>query len=93
MAGNLPLARAPGPESPQTRTKWRRECPSDAAIVAAIIAMARALRMGVVAEGVETLEQAEIVRDLGCDDLQGYLFSPAVPPEEFRRFLEEGKRE
>jgi diguanylate cyclase (GGDEF)-like protein len=60
----------------------------DAALTAAIIAMAHSLQLSVVAEGVETLEQAEFLRELGCDDLQGYLFSQAVPAEEFARFLE-----
>jgi EAL domain-containing protein (putative c-di-GMP-specific phosphodiesterase class I) len=42
----------------------------------------------VVAEGVETQRQLEVLRELGCDRYQGYLFSPAVTPEEFtERFL------
>ena len=65
----------------------------DMALAAAIIAMARSLRLNVAAEGVETREQAEFLRESGCDELQGYLFSPAVPSEQFARFLERGKRE
>ena len=65
----------------------------DAALAAAIIAMAHGLRLSVVAEGVETREQAEFLRESGCDELQGYLFSPAVPSEQFARFLEREKRE
>jgi predicted signal transduction protein with EAL and GGDEF domain/CHASE3 domain sensor protein len=60
-------------------------------LVAAIITMAHSLDLGVVAEGVETLEQAEFLRRQGCDELQGFLFSQAVPPEEFLRFLEREK--
>jgi EAL domain-containing protein (putative c-di-GMP-specific phosphodiesterase class I) len=41
----------------------------------------------VVAEGVETREQLEFLKTLGCDQYQGYYFSPAVPPLEFARFL------
>ncbi len=67
--------------------------PEDAALTSAIIAMAHNLFLKVVAEGVETREQAEFLRESGCDELQGYLFSPAVPSEEFARFLEEEKRE
>jgi len=48
---------------------------NDAAIVAAIIALGRSLRMEVLAEGIETVEQLEIVRRLGCRQGQGYLFA------------------
>jgi EAL domain-containing protein (putative c-di-GMP-specific phosphodiesterase class I) len=64
---------------------------NDTAIATAIIAMARSLGLAVVAEGVETLEQAEFLRKIGCDELQGFLLSPAVPPEEFTRFLDKVK--
>ncbi len=60
----------------------------DGAITAAIIAMAHNLRLGVVAEGVETDEQLEFLRERGCDEVQGFLFSPAVAAEEFSRFLQ-----
>jgi diguanylate cyclase (GGDEF)-like protein len=65
--------------------------PDDTALAASIIALAHSLRMKVVGEGVETLEQAEFLRDSGCDELQGFLFSPAVPAEEFVRFLQSEK--
>jgi len=51
----------------------------DAAIARTIIAIGHQLRMQVVAEGVETSQQAQFLRELGCDQLQGYLFSPPVP--------------
>ena len=47
----------------------------DGAIVGSIIALARALRLGVVAEGVETLEQANLLAALDCEHLQSYYFS------------------
>jgi EAL domain-containing protein (putative c-di-GMP-specific phosphodiesterase class I) len=53
----------------------------DAAIATAIIAMAHTLGLRVVAEGVETEEQLIFLRNQGCDTVQGYLFSPPVPPE------------
>jgi EAL domain-containing protein (putative c-di-GMP-specific phosphodiesterase class I) len=60
----------------------------DAAIVSAIVAMAKKLKLEIVAEGVETPAQLCVLRELGCDRYQGYLFSPAVPAEEFaQRFL------
>jgi len=51
----------------------------DAAIATAIISMAHSLRMSVVAEGVETPEQAAFLRSAGCDRLQGFLFGRPVP--------------
>ena len=57
-------------------------------IVAAIIAMAKALGMQVVAEGVENSKQLDRLAKLHCDMAQGYLFSPALPDKEFaQRFL------
>ena len=83
---------------PITRVKIDRSVvegiPSDAknlAVSGAIISMAHRLRMSVVAEGVETEEQAQSLRELGCEELQGFLFSPAVPAPEFVRFLDREK--
>ncbi|NLT55353.1 MAG: EAL domain-containing protein [Actinomycetales bacterium] len=54
-------------------------------IVKAIVSLGRALSMDVVAEGVETREQADLLRSHGCRTAQGYLFSRPVPAEEFER--------
>ena len=59
----------------------------DVAIITAIISMGKSLRMKVVAEGVERYEQFVFLRDLGCDELQGYLFSPPVPADQFEEML------
>jgi EAL domain-containing protein (putative c-di-GMP-specific phosphodiesterase class I)/DNA-binding NarL/FixJ family response regulator len=59
----------------------------DASIVQAITVMAHTLKMHVVAEGVETTAQLNILRALGCDSAQGYLFAPALAPSECERFL------
>ncbi len=61
--------------------------PDDAAIVSAIIAIARTLGLEVVAEGVETVEQLTFLKALGCARVQGYYFSRPVPAEEFARLL------
>lgn len=55
----------------------------NAAITEAIIALARALDLKTVAEGVETMAQAQLLADAGCDYLQGYLFSKPVAPDAF----------
>ena len=61
--------------------------PDDAAIVMAIIAMAQSLRHTVIAEGVETAAQVERLRAYGCDEIQGFFFSPPLPGEQFVEFL------
>ncbi|MBC7905330.1 MAG: EAL domain-containing protein [Rhodospirillaceae bacterium] len=65
---------------------------NDAAIVDAIVAMAKALKMKVIAEGVEHTQHLEFLRALGCDQMQGYLFSRPLPAEEMGKLLAEGRR-
>jgi EAL domain-containing protein (putative c-di-GMP-specific phosphodiesterase class I) len=63
--------------------------PDDAALTAAIVAMAHSLRLGVVAEGVETREHLDFLRERRCDEFQGFLVSPAVSATAFSRFLKQ----
>jgi diguanylate cyclase (GGDEF)-like protein/PAS domain S-box-containing protein len=60
----------------------------DAGIVTAVIGMGKSLHMRVVAEGVETREQLEILQEQGCPQGQGYYFCRPVPAEEFGQLLE-----
>ena len=53
----------------------------NSAVVRAIVAMAQSLNMRTIAEGVETLAQLEILRQLGCDQAQGYYFGKPTPAE------------
>ena len=64
--------------------------PSDAAIAKAVIALGQGLHLKVLAEGVETVEQLECLRTLGCQSAQGYLFSKPLPPEALTVLLREG---
>ena len=68
--------------------------PSAAEIASAVVAMAHGLGLAVVAEGVDSLEQLAVLRTMTCDQVQGFLYAPAVPAEEARRFLarEQGAR-
>ena len=59
---------------------------SDVAIVTAIIHLAHALKLRVIAEGVETSQQRDFLRDMQCDELQGFLYSPAMPSDEFEQY-------
>jgi diguanylate cyclase (GGDEF)-like protein len=61
--------------------------PDDADFVSAVIAMARRLKLTVVAEGVETKEQLSFLKANACDLAQGFLFSKPLPPEDFRGLL------
>jgi EAL domain-containing protein (putative c-di-GMP-specific phosphodiesterase class I) len=63
------------------------DTPTGAAVTQAILAMARSLGLQTIGEGVETEDQATFLIQNGCDEIQGYLVSHALPPEEFERFL------
>jgi diguanylate cyclase (GGDEF)-like protein len=62
---------------------------SDASIATTIIAMAHSLKLTVVAEGVETPEQAEFLKAQGCDQVQGYLYGRPMPAGELLTLLEQ----
>ena len=63
--------------------------PESSAVVSAIIALSRALGLRVIAEGVETLRQMEVLHRLGCGTMQGFLFSRAIPAEDLGRWIEQ----
>lgn len=67
-----------------------RDIPGNAdavAIVSAIVAMARSLMLELVAEGVETQEQLDYLKQLQCNRMQGYLFSRPIPAQEFEKLV------
>jgi diguanylate cyclase (GGDEF)-like protein/PAS domain S-box-containing protein len=66
--------------------------PEDAAIVGAIISMAHNLKLRVIAEGVETVEQLAFLRLRHCDEMQGYYFSRPVPAADISAILQQGKK-
>jgi diguanylate cyclase (GGDEF)-like protein/PAS domain S-box-containing protein len=63
----------------------------DAAIITAIIGMARNLKVSAVAEGVETAAQCAFLREQGCDGMQGYFFSKPMPAAGFAELLKSGR--
>ena len=64
--------------------------PDDAAIVDAIVAMAHSLKLNVIAEGVETVEQLEFLRQRKCQQAQGYYFARPLDPPQFEAFIAHG---
>jgi len=61
--------------------------PDDAAIATAIVALARSMGLGVIAEGVDTGPQRDFLAGIGCDVYQGYFFSRPLPIDEFEEFV------
>ncbi len=66
--------------------------PQDVEIVTSIISMAHGLQLGVIAEGVETEEQLQLLTDLGCDQVQGYLTGRPLEKQHARELLEDFKQ-
>ena len=65
--------------------------PNDEAISRAIIAMAHSLNLQVVAEGVEKEDQLMLLKSYNCDEVQGFLFSKALPADDFIKFVDRYK--
>ena len=63
--------------------------PQSSAVVSAIIALARALGLRVIAEGVANIRQMDVLHRLGCGVMQGFLFSRPIPPDDLERWLEQ----
>ena len=67
------------------------EYPSDIKVLEVIIDIAKYLNVPVIAEGVETKEQVDLIKKLGCDIIQGFYFSKPIPKEEFEKYIVERK--
>jgi EAL domain-containing protein (putative c-di-GMP-specific phosphodiesterase class I) len=65
--------------------------PSDAAIVRAIVSLGHSLDFEIVAEGVETAQQAKLLRGEGCDEVQGFYFAGPMEAEQLAAFLSENR--
>ena len=65
----------------------------DASIAKAVIALAQSLKLRLIAEGVETLEQKEFLVQNGCNNIQGYFYSKPIPADEFENLLKNGFKE
>ncbi|ATA24136.1 diguanylate cyclase [Brenneria goodwinii] len=76
----------------QTFVRTMCESPTDAAIVWAIIYLGKSFGLGVIAEGVETLEPCEQLRSRGCDEAQGYLFGHPMSAKDFTKLLKSSHR-
>ena len=57
-------------------------------LVNLVLKIARTLGVPVIAEGVETEDEYRLLKEAGCDIIQGYYFSKPLPPEEFEKFRE-----
>ena len=64
------------------------DCSAFCIAAVSVISMARALKLGVIAEGVETEEQLDFLKREQCETIQGFLYSRPVPAEEFSAALQ-----
>ena len=70
------------------------DCTADSknlVIIKAIIAMGHSLGKKIIAEGIETEMQYHLLKELGCDEAQGYYFNHPIPPEEFEQLIAKGR--
>ena len=68
----------------------QQECEKGNIVVSSIVSLGQLLNMKIVAEGVETQEQFEFLRDIFCDEIQGYYFSKPIPKVEYEKLLTKG---
>jgi len=74
---------------------WMRDVtadPTTAGLINSVVSIARALDKKILAEGVETAEQLAVLRANGCHQMQGFLFSRPLPPDDVTELLRQGRR-
>jgi diguanylate cyclase (GGDEF)-like protein len=71
----------------QSFVKDLNENPEDIAIISAVVALGHGFNLKIIAEGVETQQQLDLLRELQCEVMQGYWFSPPLPVEEVTNFI------
>lgn len=76
----------------QSFVKAAASDPRNAALMKSIVMLGHSLDIKVLAEGVETFEQLQLLRDYGCDEMQGYFFSKPVSANDFTKLLQEGRQ-
>ncbi|MCV9877264.1 sensor domain-containing phosphodiesterase [Brenneria izbisi] len=84
MLKNYPVTRL---KIDQTFVRSMCESSTDEAIVRALLYLGKSFGLGVIAEGVETQQQCELLRSQGCEEVQGYLFGCPMPADDFTRLL------
>ena len=64
----------------------------DQTVVKSIVQLSAELGMATIAEGIETMEQQDLLAQMGADTAQGFLYSPGIPDDQFRNWIKRAER-